>query len=107
MIQRFNLVFLLKPTACQFLFLQADKTEIFALERMVIVSLFFFFLYCLQERWQLTQKTQVWTGGMDKGEGEPGKLKSMRSSRGRRGDVGCKEHPGKGGQERTPWRGFG
>lgn len=43
MIQRFNLVFLLKPTACQFLFLQADKTEIFALERMVIVSLFFFF----------------------------------------------------------------
>lgn len=44
---------------------------------------------------------------MGKGEGESGKLKSVRSSRGLAGGVGCKEHLGKGGQKHDPLGGFG
>lgn len=48
----------------RFLFLPASNNEIFALERMAIIS-----LYCLQERWQLLQRTQAWTRGVGKREG--------------------------------------
>lgn len=40
-------------------------------------------------------------------QGESGQLKSVRSSRGLEGDVGCKEHLGKGVQEQNPLGGFG
>lgn len=86
------------------LLLSADKTEIFAVERTVIIALC---LCCLEERWQLLQKTQAWAGGVGMGEGEPVKVKSGRSSRGPRADMRCKEQPGKGGQKHNPWAGLG